>query len=383
MNRLRRIFRVLPLAIVFGLTSPLLMAETDPAQSANRAVKQLEAASIALQNAGSARNRVAALTRTISAFEQGLNSLRQGIRQAAVREAAIRQEWQAKSEQVSQLLGALQTMQNAPAPLLILHPDGPLGTARSAMMLADVTPALQKQAENLRLQLEELTMLRSLQGIAIDSLSQGLHGVQSARTALSQAISNRTDLPRRFVEDPEKLQALVDGAETLSGFASGLTFIEGTDTAPETPQFGAAQGNLPLPVEGTILRRFDEADAAGIRRPGLLLATRPMAIVFSPWPATIRYRGPLLDYGNVMILEPEDDYLLVLAGLNQVYGDVGQVVPAGTPVGLMGGKAPNAGEFFAKSSNGGGTERTETLYIELRIGQAPVDPANWFAVNKE
>ncbi len=49
--------------------------------------------------------------------------------------------------------------------------------------------------------------------------------------------------------------------------------------------------------------------------PALLIATRPAALVTAPWPATIRYRGPLLDYGNVMIVEPSSGYLLVLAGL--------------------------------------------------------------------
>ena len=60
-------------------------------------------------------------------------------------------------------------------------------------------------------------------------------------------------------------------------------------------------------------------------------------MVISPWAATIRYTGPLLDYGNVMILEPGGGYLLVLAGLEQVYGTVGDVVARGAALGLMGG----------------------------------------------
>ncbi|MEZ5674302.1 MAG: hypothetical protein R3D81_03325 [Thalassovita sp.] len=47
--------------------------------------------------------------------------------------------------------------------------------------------------------------------------------------------------------------------------------------------------------------RADESDAAGIARPGVVLATRPRALVTTPTAATIRYLGPLLDYGNVMI----------------------------------------------------------------------------------
>ena len=65
------------------------------------------------------------------------------------------------------------------------------------------------------------------------------------------------------------------------------------------------RGHLPLPVKGQVIRGFGEKDAAGIARPGLVIATEPRALVTAPVAATIRYRGPLLDYGNVMILEPD------------------------------------------------------------------------------
>ena len=166
----------------------------------------------------------------------------------------------------------------------------------------------------------------------------------------------------------------------LEGFASGLVDIDEDNRLQiELPDFETAKGTLPLPVNGTLLRRFNEADAAGLRRPGLLLATRPLSIVTTPWPATIRYRGPLLDYGNVMILEPSHGYLLVLTGLNHVYGEVGEVLPAGAPVGLMGGAAPNNSDFLSLSGDGSGSARTETLYIEVRHGKKPVDPEQWFA----
>jgi septal ring factor EnvC (AmiA/AmiB activator) len=84
-----------------------------------------------------------------------------------------------------------------------------------------------------------------------------------------------------------------------------------------------------------------------------------------------------------MILEPAAGTLLVLAGLEQVYGAVGQVIPAGTPVGLMGGEAAQSEEFIAENTENGGASRRETLYLELRQGNDPVDPAGWFAGTKD
>lgn len=350
-------------------------------EQAQEAARGLTAAVVALDSAKSSRDQVTALTETIQAYEHGLLALRQGLRQVAIREATLRRQFEAKRDRVAQLIGVLSSLDVDAGPMLLLHPSGPVGTARSAMMLAEVTPALQAEAEVLRGELQELGMIRLLQTAAGETLSEGLRAAQEARTALSQAVSDRTTLPRRFVEDPEALRLLLESAQTLDAFAAGLVPGDGIDGAIRS--FAAAKGALPMPVLGTLLRGYDEADAAGIRRPGLLLATRPRALVTAPWPATVRYRGPLLDYGNVMILEPGGGYLLVLAGLDTVYGEVGEVVAAGAPVGLMGGQESGVAEFLVAAQEGGGTEATETLYMELRQGAEPVDPTEWFAETRE
>ncbi len=355
----------------------LLLASPAPAQGvaeqAAAAAADLQAAVTALETAVEARDRVSALSRTIRAYEDGLAALRAALRQASLREASLTRQFDAKRDSIGRLLGVLATMEANPGPLLLLHPDGALGTARSGMVMADVTPALQAEATALRAELQELADLRALQVSAGQTLADGLAAAQAARTDLSQAISDRVDLPRRFLDDPEALRLLVEGADTLDAFAAGLS----PDTT-STTSFAAAKGTLPLPVLGRTLRLPGEADATGTRRPGLTLATGPRALVTAPWPATIRYRGPLLDYGNVMILEPGDGYLLVLAGLDVLYGEVGEVVAADAPLGLMGGAEAASAEFLTALAEGSGGRVTETLYMELRQGAEALDPTPWF-----
>ncbi|MGL4236714.1 murein hydrolase activator EnvC family protein [Tabrizicola sp.] len=344
------------------------------AEQAAKASADLQEAVAALDAATEARDRVAALSQTIRAYESGLAALRGALREAALREATLTKAFEAKREGIGRLLGVLATMEANPGPLLLLHPEGAIGTARSGMILADVTPALQSEAMALKAELQELADLRALQLSAGDVLERGLATAQAARTALSQAMSDRTDLPRRFTEDPEVLRGLLDSADTLDAFAAGLS-----PDATSGTTFTGAKGKLPLPVFGTVLRRPGEADATGARRPGVTLATQARALVTAPWPATIRYRGPLLDYGNVMILEPGDGYLLVLAGLDILYGEVGEVIAADAPLGLMGGPATASAEFVTLAPDGSGGRDTETLYMELRQGAKPVDPLEWFA----
>jgi murein hydrolase activator len=362
--------RAAVLALV--LASPAV-AET-VADAAAKAATELQVAVAALDAATEARDRVTALSQTIRAYESGLAALRGALREAALREATLTRAFDAKRDGIGRLLGVLATMEANPGPLLLLHPDGAVGSARSGMILADVTPALQTEAAALKAELQELADLRALQLSAGKVLETGLATAQAARTELSQAISDRTDLPRRFTEDPEVLKGLLDSADTLDAFAAGLS----PDTESDT-SFADEKGRLPLPALGTLLRRPDEADAAGVRRPGVTLATQPRALVAAPWPATIRYRGPLLDYGNVMILEPGDGYLLVLAGMETLYGEVGEVVAAEAPLGLMGGPKLASAEFVAGAPDGSGGRDTETLYMELRQGARPVDPTEWFA----
>lgn len=356
------------------------VAET-VAEQAARASANLSTAVAALEAAKTARDQVAALSQTIHAYESGLDALREALRQAHIREVALTLEYNAKREKVAQLVSALMQIGSDPGPLLLLHPTGALGTARSGMLLADVTPALQAQAETLRSDLTELRDLRGLQVGAGEKLTAGLKAAQAARTTLSKAISDRTDIPKRFTEDQNTLLGLLESSDTLDAFASGLTM--NTDDTGSIRDFAAAKGTLPMPVFGKILRAANEADATGTKRPGISLATRPLALVTAPWPATIRFHGLLLDYGNVMILDPGDGYLLILAGMETTYGELGEVVAAGAPLGLMGGTEQGANDFLMSTQDGSSAQATETLYIELRRGATPIDPAGWFATGQK
>ena len=349
--------------------------ETSPVAATQAALVALERASQRLDDAETARDRVRALTATIRALEDGLAAMREGARRVAVRERALTEKLDAQEAEIATLLGALQTLGRQDSPALLLHPSGAVGTARASMLLAELGPALNDAAREVRADLEDVQTLRVLQQAAADRTAQGLTKLQTARSALNAAMAERTDLPQRFVEDPTRAAILIATAETLAGFASGLNDVVATETAPALERASPDRlGQYSLPVRGTLLRRAGETDAAGVSRPGILLASRPEALVTAPMAATIRYAGPLLEFGNVVILEPEAGTLLILAGLGTVFGTAGHVITEATPVGLM----PQRGENGSTGGERGGTGRTETLYIEVRQNNLPVNPAIWF-----
>lgn len=369
------------LALLLCLIGVPLAAQT-PAEAARSAMVQLEDATAQLDAAESARDRVRALTEAVHAFETGLAAMRDGLRAASIRETELRRELNARDAEVTRLLAALSALGPDAGPRNFVHPDGPIGAARAGLLMASITPALTDAASDLRADVEEATALRQLQQDAANTLQTGLANIQIARTALSQAMADRIDLPRKFTEDPVKTALLIAATETLDGFAAGLSQISENEADFDLPAASNRKGQLPLPVAGEILRRAGEIDAAGVARPGVLIATRPRALVTTPAAATIRYRGPLLDYGLVSILEPEPDILFVFAGLDTVFGETGQVLPEGTPVGLMGGPVGETNDIQSPSGERAGEALSETLYIEVRLGDTPEDPLGWFAEDK-
>ncbi|MEL7092975.1 MAG: peptidoglycan DD-metalloendopeptidase family protein [Pseudomonadota bacterium] len=346
---------------------------------AQTAAEALNAASEQLAAADGARDRVRALTATVQAYENGLAAMRGGMRRAAIREDQLRRQLQSRDTEIGQLLAVLQSVSPDAAPTTFLHPDGPEGTARAGMLLAELVPSLGQRANRLRQDLEDVETLRLLQEDAAARLQRGLAEVQSARTALSQAMAERTDLPRRFTADPVRTALLIASAETLDAFSSGLTEITGEEAAWAPPDLNARIGTLTAPVRGLLLRRAGEADAAGIARPGILLATRPGALVTSPTEATIRYVGPLLDFGTVIILEPRPGTLFVFAGLGATYGSAGDIIAEGTPLGLMGAAGAT---IRSTGGEGAGAGLTETLYMEVRQDNVTEDPLGWFDIDR-
>ncbi|RZI57454.1 MAG: hypothetical protein EOP94_03750, partial [Zymomonas sp.] len=91
----------------------------------------------------------------------------------------------------------------------------------------------------------------------------------------------------------------------------------------------------------------------------------------------VLYRGPYLNYGQIVILNTGGTYTALLAGLDSISVDIGQFVQMGTPIGSMGSRT--IGRTVTTSA---GVEQP-TLYIELRNNNEPFDPSGWWATTQQ
>ncbi len=340
----------------------------EAADLARDAARQLEEAAVRLTEASDAADQVTALTRTVRAYEVGLGAMREGLRRAELREREIRNDLEANEDDLTMLLSLLATTSRQAQTETLIHPGGALQTIRAGTLAAAFVPSLNERVEDLKVDLVDLDTLVSLQKSGIATLEAGSDGIRTARLRLSEAIAARGDLPDSISTDDAAIEALVNSAETLAAFADSLMPDNGTDS-------WVTDGAWSMPVTGDVLRDYDEADAAGVRRPGWILTTPDEALVTAPVSASVRFAGDVPGQGGVAILEPKPGSLVILAGLASTFVRRGQTVSVGEPIGLMGKTSLAAQENLNGLVGYGGVFGGETLYLEIRQGRTPVDPA--------
>ncbi|HEY8593859.1 MAG TPA: peptidoglycan DD-metalloendopeptidase family protein [Devosiaceae bacterium] len=358
------------------------------------------------QNAAliAAAQRVKAAETDVSAIEEKLGGL---LRE----EADVKARLDGADSNISALLAALERIGENPPPALIVNPDDAVGSARSALVLSAVLPQLRDRASKVAADLKRLAELKSaaqaqetelkanlttLQeeqlriATLIEARKQSLSEANSALQAEEQQaeeLAGRAGSLKELIASLEsRISAVTKAAEaaraanagrstpTLSPETVRLALANTARTAPAVP-FSAARGYLARPVNGVTVTGFGASDGFGGTSAGESVVTRGEAQVLAPADGWVMYKGPYLDYGQIVILNPGQGFTILLAGLETVSVDLGQFVMMGEPVGAMGRRT--LGQTVA--TNAGVSQ--PTLYIEFRNNDKPIDPEDWWATD--
>ncbi len=338
----------------------------------------LEEARTALSGAEGAAARRAARGVAVQANEAALAALRGGLRSLAAEDRRLTDALEAERARLSALLGALQSLARAPRSALLAHPDGALAAARSGLLIADLAPRIRAEMAEATRQLDALRAVRLGQEIARAEARGALASLQALRAEAEQ--SRRRS---RSAATAELRRALARQAEEAAARAQDLDDLAATLRASLPEPVGAGRfsdnrGRIRRPVAGRVTGSFGGVDPWGRTGQGIAFTAPAYAAVTAPWDGTIRYAGPLIDYGEVVILEPEEDWLVVLAGLGRTERRVGETVLAGERLGDLGGPLPSSEEFLLEASGAVPQVETSELYVEIRHAGTAVDPAPWF-----
>lgn len=141
--------------------------------------------------------------------------------------------------------------------------------------------------------------------------------------------------------------------------------IENPDPTGAAGTFARLRGKLAMPVKGGIAGRFGTRrdDGQSVWK-GLFIRAAEGGDVRAVAPGTVVFADWLRGYGNLVIIDHDDDFLSVYGNNQSLLADVGQKVGTGATVATVGA---GAGGAYAESG----------LYFELRHRGRPFDPAKW------
>ena len=142
--------------------------------------------------------------------------------------------------------------------------------------------------------------------------------------------------------------------------------------------FKSVRGQVDYPVQGQLVRRFGDRDGFGNPSKGILIATRRLGQVTAPVSGKVEYAGEFRSYGILLILDVGQGYHVLMAGLDQLTAETGQIVEAGEPIGRMGTSSARGtliGELLDSDK--------PVLYVEFRTNGRAVDSSSWWIGNRK
>jgi murein hydrolase activator len=235
--------------------------------------------------------------------------------------------------------------------------------ARATIAARALAPALNREE---RRSAQSLAQGRATE-LAIEQeqsvLADAQAAIDSERAEIVTLLARRRAAQTQLVNDAaaadRRARTLAAEARTLRELAARVQPASGR--AANTGGASSIPATWLAPAEGRIARAYGVREGGAPATQGVTLTTRDGAQVVAPAAGEVAYAGVFRSYGQVLILNVDGGYAVVLTGLDTINARVGDRVRAGQPVGEMSATATSAPE----------------LYVEVRRGGQPVDPGRW------
>lgn len=238
-----------------------------------------------------------------------------------------------------------------------------LTAVRNNVFARAAAPELIAESRRSRRAQEEATTLSAalFEERAILADAQTAIGDEQAELTrlLSQSRSSQMRLAREASAAERRVRVLAAEATSLRELTRRL---QRASTTARRPGPSAIPAGWTAPVQGgSVVRGFGAQSGGAPAAQGVSLRTRAGASITAPAAARVAYAGVFRSYGQVLILDLDGGYALVLTGLGAVGVRVGEAVTAGQTIGQMPGSDTPAPE----------------LYVEVRRNGQPIDPGRW------
>lgn len=349
------------------------------ARSADRA-EQLEARATAEAGAAAqAEAKAAAIAARIQASEADIAKTELRLILFQKMREHVRAQLADRQRPALRLTAALQALSSRPQALAFVQPGSMHDLVHIRLLLAALTPELQRRTAGLRADLQKIRRLESDTSQTKAQLEAGRYRLRQQQLALIRLEAAHRAASARFAGDAlseqdqalamgEKARDLVDLIDQLgrqSVRQTVLAQLPGPILRPDAPDAvpapladarvqPASRLAYRLPVMGTLVAGLGEVSATGARAKGLTFQVQPQAQIVAPQVGRIVFAGSFRGYGQIVIIDHGNGWTSLVTHLSVLQVAVGQKVILGSPIGRAGGGKPR-------------------ITIELRRSGRPVD----------
>jgi len=359
-------------ACAIGALAMLLTGAAD-AQTRTRTLSQVERDRRAEnQRAERLRNQATEVRREVGALDTRLTEAGRRRAEAEAAAAAAEVRLTALRAQINQdetrRLRSRDALERAIIAAALGRRRVEPSAARSTIAARALAPVISAQERGVSQAVRDARSLEAMINEEQTLLADAQAAIDTERAEIVTLLARRRSAQAQYANDAraaeQRVRLLASEARSLRELANRVqASAPASRTAPAATSRGT--GVIPAawlaPTDGRIARAYGAREQGGPAAQGVMLTTRAGAQVVSPAAGEVAYAGVFRSYGQVLILNLDGGYAVVLTGLQNIEARVGDRVRAGQSVGQMSAAATPAPE----------------LYVEVRQNGQPVDPGRW------
>jgi len=322
-----------------------------------------------------ARRQLVNQARRVMDFETQLQAIEKEHANIEARAAQKQKELLDSNHDLVNIIAAIQVINHRPNEALLLQPLSPKELIQSVYVIRSALPQVRGRIETVEGQLLEIAALRQQLQERQNQIMRASAQLNSEQNRLNAMIRNKTSIQQQLTQQQREAQRKSrELAQSARDIKELITKLQEQQTAAPRPSprlgeyianaarapaaFASYRGKLSPPVVGFIVRNFGDSENGAVTSRGMTFAVRKDAQVVAPFDGMVLYADVFRGYGPMVIIQHDQRYHSLLAGMDRLDVSVGDSVLAGEPVGIAG-----------NSSN--------RVYFELRQGTTAINPKPW------
>ncbi len=227
----------------------------------------------------------------------------------------------------------------------------------TSAVLSGAAERFDEEIKSANEKIRDLEEARNQRAIEKEKLDRSAKRYAKEKNQLDKLLRTRSAQNEKLKNEQaalqKKLRDLSNRAKSISELSAGV----GSSKMSSDARF--SRRRLNLPVRGRVVVRYGEKTALGLVSDGWRIRTRGDALVMAPADGVVKFADAFRGFGKVVIMSHKNGYNTVMTNLGNIDVALEQEVLAGEPIGRMNPDRPE-------------------MYLEVRRGNAAVDPARLF-----